>query len=99
VTPAMITEPHDKSGNPVGPAFFQELEGLEPFDTVGMHQGSALVVHGTADPIVPVVIGRSYAERLSVQLHTIEGAGHTFESLAAQAEAHRVTLGFFLDSL
>jgi len=93
----------DQGGNPVSPQFFADLSGYEPFQTVKAHQGPALVVHGTADPTVPMQIGETYAEHLKSRGPTtfcpIEGGLHTFERLPHQAEAHQVTLEFFKNTL
>lgn len=89
----------DFSGNPVSQGFFEDLLRLEPFQTVTRHNGPALVVHGTADPSVPFQIGETYAEALEsrgdTQFHAVGNGLHTFETLAAQREAHAVTLEFF----
>ncbi|NJK45687.1 MAG: alpha/beta hydrolase [Pleurocapsa sp. SU_196_0] len=89
----------DVFGNPVSSAFFEDLMRHDPLEAVRRHAGSSLVVHGSADAVVPVRIGASYAEALGTRLHTVEGGGHTFDSLPQQAEVLRVTLEFFKNSL
>lgn len=93
----------DFSGNPVSYAFFENLLSLEPFQTVTAHRGAALVVHGTADPTVPILVGQTYAKALESRgkttFHTIPDGLHTFETLQAQREAHSVTLEFFQETL
>jgi uncharacterized protein len=94
-----LTDRVDFSGNPVSQDFFAELLTLEPFQTITRHGGPALVVHGTADPTVPLHIGETYASALEARgettFHTIPNGLHTFETIAAQREAHAVTLEFF----
>jgi uncharacterized protein len=89
----------DIGGNPVSSAFFEDLTRLKPLETVRRHAGSSIVVHGSADAVVPIRIGASYAEALGTRLHTVEGGGHTFDSLPQQAQVLRVTLEFFRNSL
>jgi pimeloyl-ACP methyl ester carboxylesterase len=36
----------------------------------------SLVIHGTADAIVPIEVGRTLAEALGAPLAVIEGGGH-----------------------
>jgi hypothetical protein len=89
----------DWVGNPVSFEFFHDLNRYEPLQTVSAYTGPALVVHGTADPAVPLSIGQAYARALEgrgpTEFHPIENALHTFEVMPHQQEAHRVTLEFF----
>ena len=89
----------DFGGNPVSKEFFIDVCGLDSVEAVKNHAGSSLVVHGSADPVVPMAIGAEYAEALKTKLHVIEGGLHTFETLHHQAEAHAVTLDFFKATL
>lgn len=89
----------DWNGNPVGWGFFHDLEQHEPFESVKNHRKPALVVHGTADPTVPIAVGETYAKALGAPLHQLDGGLHTFEVVPHQAEAHRATLEFFRNSL
>jgi uncharacterized protein len=101
------TDRMDFFGNPVSIEFFQDLMTHEPFQTVTAHRGLALVVHGTADPTVPISVGETYAQMLEARgqtnlgttFHAIPDAPHTFETLPTQREAHRVTLEFFKKTL
>jgi dipeptidyl aminopeptidase/acylaminoacyl peptidase len=101
------TDRMDFFGNPVSRAFFHDLLALDSFQTVTAHRGPALVVHGTADPTVPISVGQTYAEVLETRgesagettFHAIPDALHTFETLSSQREAHRVTLEFFEKTL
>ena len=89
----------DWNGNPVSWDFFRDLEMHEPFESVKHHRKPALVVHGTADPTVPITVGEMYAKNLGAPLHRIDGGLHTFEVVPHQSEAHRVTLEFFKKNL
>ena len=91
----------DFGGNPVSKGFFIDALNHDSLTTVKNHAGPALIVHGTADPTVPFAVGQQYAAALGARanLHAIDGAGHTFESLPHHNEALRVTLEFFQRSL
>jgi uncharacterized protein len=89
----------DFAGNPVSKEFFIDVCGLDSVQTVKNYAGSSLVVHGDADPTVPIEIGAEYAEALNCKLHVIQGGLHTFETLHHQAEVHAVTLEFFKQTL
>jgi uncharacterized protein len=94
----------DFGGNAVSMDFIADMPTLHPFETVKAHKGPAQVVHGTADPAVPIAIGQQYAQALesrdtgtqnSTSFHAIQDGLHTFDSLVTQREVHAVTLEFF----
>jgi uncharacterized protein len=89
----------DFGGNAVSMDFIADMPLLHPFETVKAHKGPAQVVHGTADPAVPIAIGQQYAEALEsrgpTSFHSIQDGLHTFDSLATQREVHAITLEFF----
>lgn len=91
----------DFGGNPVSKEFFIDALNHDSLSTVKNHVGSALIVHGTADPTVPFAVGQQYAAALEgrATLHAIDLAGHTFESIPHHDEALRVTVEFFQRSL
>jgi uncharacterized protein len=91
----------DFGGNAVSMDFIAGMPTLHPFETVKAHNGPAQVIHGTADPAVPIAIGQQYAQSLesrgtgSTSFHAIQDGLHTFDSLATQREVHALTLEFF----
>ncbi len=85
----------DWAGNPVNVEFFADLVNFTPLEAVQAHRGPSLVVHGNADTMVPVSIGKAYADALGTPLQVINGSRHTFDNLAAQTEVHRLSLEFF----
>jgi uncharacterized protein len=98
----------DFGGNAVSMDFIAGMPLLHPFETVKAHKGPAQVVHGTADPAVPIAIGQQYAQALesrdtgtqnSTSFHAIQDGLHTFDSLVTQREVHAVTLEFFQQHL
>ena len=99
----------DFGGNPVSMDFVADMPTLHPFETVKAHRGPAQVIHGTADPAVPIAIGEQYAHALDSRdtesrdkgfhrqttFHPIQDGLHTFDSLTTQREVHALTLEFF----
>jgi dipeptidyl aminopeptidase/acylaminoacyl peptidase len=85
----------DWNGNPMSFKFFHDLNRHQPLKTITAHTGPALVVHGTADPAVPLEVGQLYAGAIKARFHPIQDGLHTFEVLPHQEEVYRVTLGFF----
>ncbi len=68
--------------------------GFDVHDRLPELSVPVLVVHGTADQMVPVANARALAERIpGAQLHLFEGAGHVYHSERAE-ESDRVVLEF-----
>jgi uncharacterized protein len=89
----------DFAGHPVGFEFFIDLTAHEPLDGVRAHTGPALVVHGSADPVVPLAIGERYAQAINAPLVVIDAALHTFERLTWQEQVIATTCDFFATAL
>ena len=85
----------DLSSVPDLPLFFpQEYEGhkfykkylvdimtLYPFEEIGAYKGPVLILHGDADPLVPVSISEQAAELYDiVDFYVLNGQGHGFNS-------------------
>ncbi len=82
----------DYRGWAVGVPFLQELPHLQPHAALQKFEHPVGILLGDADESVPNTDGLSYEEirrqfHLPVDLHRIEGAGHTFESLVARPQA------------
>ncbi len=58
--------------------------------------GPALVIHGTADPVFPIIVGEELAGRLRAPLARIDGAGHA-PPLEAPAEFAKALDGFLIE--
>lgn len=99
VTPDTMPELEDVGGHPVSREFFMGLQEIDSFAAAGRFAGPALVIHGEADPTVPLANGHKYAHALRGTLHTIPEAGHTFETLPHQDEALNVTLDWLKTNL
>jgi pimeloyl-ACP methyl ester carboxylesterase len=55
------------------------IRGHDTFDALSRITAPALVLHGTADAVVPVENGRILAARIpGARLHTLDGRGHLF---------------------
>ena len=82
----------DFGGNAVSMDFIADMPTLHPFETVKAHKGPAQVVHGTADPAVPIAIGQQYAQALesrgagSTAFHAIPGLTLLFEETGTRFE-------------
>lgn len=65
---------------PMGRRFFTEIRDLKPYDEIGKYKKPVLIVHGDADPIVPIEYSSRAAEVYkNAKLHTIPNAGHGFK--------------------
>ncbi len=69
--------------------FFTELQDMKVFKTIRKFRKPVLLIHGDADPIVPVDYSRQAAKTYkNARLHVIPGAGHGFKP-QEQTEALR----------
>ena len=91
----------DYQGWGLGRAFLEELPQIQPLETVTGFAGPGLVVHGTRDESVPPSDGKDYHKVLGdrCRLHLVQGADHTFSSLAWQEEAASVSRDFLVQAL
>ena len=78
-------------------AFLEDLANIRPLNAVGAYRGPSLVVHGTADEVVPPADASDYRAALGghCRLHWVQGAGHVFSRLGWKSEVIEVTRGFF----
>lgn len=86
----------DFGGTALGPAFIDEVQaGLDPYGVAAGYRGPAMVVHGTADAIVPVAYGQRYGELLpGATFVPVEGADHGWSSVPLRAELLRRLVAF-----
>ncbi|MCS7253299.1 MAG: alpha/beta fold hydrolase [Armatimonadota bacterium] len=91
----------DIGGLKVSRAFFDELPDVKPVEFVRRFKGRALIVHGSADLVVPVEDAKLYAEALGSrsELHIIEGADHTFARCHHEEQVIRLTRNWLLRQL
>ncbi|MEM9171687.1 MAG: alpha/beta fold hydrolase [Pseudomonadota bacterium] len=72
----------------LGARWFSDLERSRPMDAIAAYRGALLLVHGTADDVVPVAVSRVAAKAAvhsaQVQLVEIDGADHGFGLFAPE---------------
>lgn len=70
----------DVGGNILNITFYEDIQKQNPLQLVSQYRGPALIVHGDADPTVPVSHADLYYEVLSGKKEKliIPGADHTF---------------------
>lgn len=88
----------DWSGWPVGRAFVQELLRVRPLEAAAAWGGTGLVLHGDADQTCPPEWGVRYAQALGCEAVAVPQAGHSYDSLEAQATLHQLSERFLLGS-
>ena len=65
---------------PLGRRFFTEIRDMNPYDEIGKYKKPVLIIHGDADPIVPIdYSSRAVKVYKNARLHTIPNAGHGFK--------------------
>ncbi len=74
-----MPETMDVMGTTIGRIYNEDALSFDIYEVMKNYHGKALLIHGTADPIVPL----SYSERASktlpdARLITVEDAGHGF---------------------
>lgn len=86
-------EGFDVGGLQVGPGFVNDVLTLQPLDKLRRFSGAALVVQGTDDKHVPLENANLYFNALPgpKQLKIMEGADHTFSSIAWEREVIAAT--------
>lgn len=83
-------------GLTVGKVYFESTLDYDPYEVITAYTGDVLVIHGTADDVVPYEYGvRASEEYASAQFVTIEGGGHGFsgQDLDTATAAIREFLG------
>jgi uncharacterized protein len=86
--PELVT--YDLGGDLVGRAFAEDCKTLNVFTRSQGFRGDVLLVHGTNDPVVPVMVSHLYQQHSfggRATLHEIEGADHTFNKYEWEREA------------
>ncbi|MBQ7541210.1 MAG: alpha/beta fold hydrolase [Clostridia bacterium] len=56
---------------------------------------SVLILHGTADEVVPFGCGKTFAEKNVIEFIPVEGADHRFQNPTHMSLANKYVLGFF----
>lgn len=83
----------------LGYEFFASIHDFYVFDNIGKFPRNVLIIHGDADPIVPLEYSHKAVETYqSAELLVIEKAGHGFEPEDAKYACEQV-LGFLRDNI
>lgn len=65
---------------PLGKRFFVEIHDMRPYEVIGKYKKPVLIIHGDADPVVPIGYSNKAVEMYkNAQLHVIPNAGHGFK--------------------
>lgn len=96
----MLQQVSDQAGWPVGPGFVRSVQEAQPLREIAGAGGPVLVVHGSADPVVPPSEGEAYAAALAKasipHRHVvIDGADHTFNRRDWTRRAIEESLAWF----
>lgn len=76
---------------PVGRRFFMELRDIHPYKSVAAYKRPVLIVHGDADPIVPIEYSRRAVKLYKdAQLLEIPKAGHGFNAQDFKSSQERI---------
>ena len=94
----------DVKGNVVGREFILTLTDARPLETVRRCKAPVLVIHGDRDESVPVSHSAMYERAIkeagvTVEVHIVAGADHTFNSAVWEAEVISKTVEWFKRSL
>lgn len=104
IPPFAIPRRVDVKGNVVGREFILTLADVRPLETVRRCKAPVLVIHGDRDESVPVSHSAMYERAMkeagvTVEVHIVAGADHTFNSAVWEAEVISKTVEWFKRSL
>ncbi len=90
--------------NLVGKAFYEELSEISPSATLQAFTGALLVIHGSADDVVPVSHGKRYYELMCerdapTELEIIDKGDHTFNTVASEQAVIAKSVAWFQKTL
>jgi hypothetical protein len=74
----------DIGGLILGRGFLPDLNGMDPLALSKKYLGAVLIIHGTADPVVPEVVSKQWFSSFSgaARYIALKGAGHNYDSIA-----------------
>ena len=90
--------------NIVGKAFYEELPNISPSALIQQFTGAFLVIHGSADDVVPVSHGKRYYELMRERdaptaLEIIDKGDHTFNTVASEQAVIAKSVAWFQQTL
>jgi len=80
---------YEHGAHEIGAGFLLDCARIKPREEIAGHPGPVLVVHGTNDQAVPLDHAHRYMEAIpsdDATLRVIEGADHTFSTVALEHE-------------
>lgn len=86
----VVPETMDVMGRTIGGVYLRDAMVCDPFAGMPEYAGPVLIVHGTADEIVPIEYSRRAAKTFpNARLIEIEGAGHGMRQEQGPEMAHQ----------
>lgn len=93
----------DVGGDVLKVDFYQDIQKQKPAETVANYRGPALIIHGDADPTVPVSHADIYEKALAsasrVEKFILPGADHTFNRMDWEKAVIERTARWFKETL
>ena len=86
----------------IGAGFARDSVRIKPLKEIAGHPGPVLVVHGTNDQSVPLGDAHRYMDAIpsaNATLRVIEGADHTFSTVALEHEVIGLTRDWLIEHL
>lgn len=94
-----LPETEEMMGLLLGRIYAEDAMSFDIYDVIENYPGPVLLIHGTADQLVPIDYSRRAVEAFSsAELVEIEGAGHGFFG-ADEERAIRLSLEFVKDNI
>lgn len=91
---------YEHGAHQVGVGFLLDALRIKPLKEIADYTGPALVVHGTEDEAVPTGHARMYVDAMEAgTLRIVEGADHTYGTVAFEREVIEATRDWLLDQL
>lgn len=79
----------------IGKAYFESAQTLPIYETASRYEGPAIIVHGTADRVVPYTYGERYKQVLkNAELVLLPGVDHSFTGNTAAKRCAGIVANF-----
>jgi len=93
---------YEHGAHEIGAGFLRDCARISPREEIAGHAGPVLVVHGTNDQAVPLDHAHRYMEAIpsdDATLRVIDGADHTFSTVALEHEVIDLTRDWFAERI
>lgn len=86
----------DISGLLLGEEFIEDVGSVKIMEQTSGYKGELLIVHGTADTVVPIAVSEGYLQLFGnrAKLIRVDGADHTFQGIAWIEKLFDTTITF-----